>query len=148
MPEITTAGLADIPALCELLTLLFTQEEDFMPAPAKQAEGLREIIERPETGHILVLRDAAKILGMVNLLYTVSTAMGGKVALLEDMIIAPQHCNEGHGTRLLQSAIEHAQSQGCLRITLLTGRANDAAIRFYRRNGFAFSSMIPLRLEL
>jgi hypothetical protein len=41
MPEITTARLADIPALCELLTLLFTQEEDFMPDLAKQTEGLR-----------------------------------------------------------------------------------------------------------
>jgi ribosomal protein S18 acetylase RimI-like enzyme len=85
---------------------------------------------------------------MVNLLYTVSTAMGGKVALLEDMIIAPQHRNAGHGARLLHSAIEHAQSQGCLRMTLLTDRANDAAIRFYQRSGFTLSSMIPLRLEL
>jgi GNAT superfamily N-acetyltransferase len=48
----------------------------------------------------------------------------------------------------LKAAIDLAKREGCLRITLLTDRANDPAIRFYQRQGFALSSMIPLRLAI
>lgn len=148
MPEITLATATDIPPLCELLAILFTQEDDFTADAAKQAVGLRQIIEHPEAGRILVLRDGPRILGMINLLFTISTACGGKVALFEDMIVHPDHRNEGIGSSLLRTAIEVAHNEGCLRSTLLTDRANSAAIRFYQRNGFRLSTMIPLRLAL
>ena len=148
MSYIHPATLNDIQQLCDLLTILFAQEDDFKPDTAKQSVALRQIIEHPETGHILVLRDEQTIIGMVSLLFTISTASGGQAALLEDMIMHPEYRNEGLGSRLLQAAIEQARSAGCLRITLLTDRANDAAIRFYLRHGFAMSAMLPLRLSL
>ncbi len=146
MPKIAPATDADIPQLCELLAILFTQEEDFLPDAEKQSVALRQIIGDPAIGRILVLREGASILGMVNLLFTVSTACGGKAAILEDMIVHPAHRNGGLGGRLLHAAIEHATREGCLRVTLLTDRANEAAIRFYQKNGFATSLMVPLRL--
>ena len=148
MHEISLATPADIPRLCDLLAILFTQEADFEPDEAKQSAALKKIIEHPETGHILILRANKEITGMVSLLYTVSTACGGKVALLEDMIIRPGMRGAGWGGKLLQAAIEHAKREGCLRITLLTDRANDAAIRFYLQHGFVMSAMAPLRLAL
>lgn len=152
MREITLATLADIPQLCELLAILFTQEADFQPDAGKQATALRQIIEHPELGRILVLRgpvlrNHGEILGMVSLLFTVSTACGGKVALLEDMVMHPAHRNGGLGGRLLQAAKDLARRENCLRVTLLTDRSNAAAIRFYRRSGFEESAMIPLRLS-
>jgi GNAT superfamily N-acetyltransferase len=146
--QIAAAMADDIPELCTLLTILFTQEEDFQPSLDKQSAGLRQIIEHPEVGCILTLRDGDDIIGMVNLLFTISTACGGKVALLEDMIIQPGRRGDGLGGKLLQAAKELARREGCLRITLLTDRANDAAIRFYQRNGFEMSAMIPLRTAL
>lgn len=145
---IEAATLDDIPQLGELLALLFTQEAEFQPDPQKQSEGLRQIIARPEVGTILVFREGTKIAGMVNLLYTVSTACGGRVALLEDMIVRPDKRGVTIGARLMQAAIDHAQSSGCARITLLTDRHNLDAIRFYQRLGFSESAMIPLRLAL
>lgn len=147
-PQIGLATLDDIPQLCELLAVLFAQEAEFEPDAAKQATGLRRIIENPEIGQILLLRADAEVLGMVSLLYTVSTARGGCVALLEDLVVQPQRRNSGAGSILLQAAIAHARAAGCLRITLLTDRANEAALRFYRRHGFAASGMLPLRLML
>ncbi len=148
MHSITPATPEDIPQLCALLTTLFTQEADFQPDASKQSVGLRQIIEHPETGRILVLREGDNIIGMVNLLFTVSTACGGKVALLEDMIVHPAKRGDGLGGKLLEAAIGLARHEGCLRITLLTDRANDAAIRFYQRHGFGISEMMPLRLAL
>jgi GNAT superfamily N-acetyltransferase len=140
------AGPADIPQLCELLAILFAQEAEFEPDVAKQADALHQIIENPQAGQILLLRDGAEVAGMVSLLYTISTARGGRVALLEDMVIRPERRGGGYGAILLQAAIAHAKAAGCSRITLLTDHANQAAIRFYRRHGFTASGMLPLRL--
>lgn len=148
MPQIRAATVRDIPRLCELLQVLFSQEAEFRPDAARQVEGLRQIIEHPEIGHILVLCDRDSILGMVNILFTISTALGGRVALLEDMVVDPDRRGRGAGSQLLQAAIAFARDAGCLRITLLTDRANEAAQRFYRRHGFADSTMLPLRLML
>ena len=148
MNTITPAIPDDIPQLCVLLAILFAQEEDFQPDANKQSSALRQLIEHPDTGRILVLREGDSILGMVSLLYTISTACGGKVALLEDMIVHPSRRGDGLGNKLLQAAIELARREGCLRITLLTDRINDFAIRFYQRQGFRMSEMIPLRLPL
>jgi GNAT superfamily N-acetyltransferase len=140
------ATFDDIPELSNLLTLLFTQEADFEPDGDKQAEGLRQIIGQPDIGRILILRDQSMLLGMVTLLFTVSTALGSRVAILEDMIVRPDARQSGIGSSLLQYAIGFAKSNGCARITLLTDRTNSGAIRFYQKHGFKHSEMIPLRL--
>jgi GNAT superfamily N-acetyltransferase len=85
---------------------------------------------------------------MANLLYTVSTALGGKVGLLEDMVVRPEFRGQGVGLALLSAAIEYAQQVGCLRLTLLTDVDNLSAQQFYQRAGFAQSSMVPMRLSL
>lgn len=146
--KISTATADDIPQLCELLAILFTQEHDFEPDTGRQSTGLHQIIEHPEVGFILVLREDGTVIGMVSLLFTISTACGGKVALLEDMIVRPEKRGKGLGGKLLQAAIDQAIREGCLRITLLTDRSNDAAIRFYQSRGFGMSGMLPLRMAL
>jgi GNAT superfamily N-acetyltransferase len=148
MMQITPATLADIPALCQLLAGLFSQEADFKPDYAAQQRGLTRIVECPDIGHITVARQDSQIVGMVNLLYTVSTALGERVALLEDMVVSPQVRGTGVGSALLAQAIGFARLNGCKRITLLTDRVNESAQRFYQRHGFSFSAMLPMRLSL
>ncbi|MEQ1621021.1 MAG: GNAT family N-acetyltransferase [Methylococcales bacterium] len=146
--KITSATSSDIPALCELLAILFTQEADFKPDHDAQCRGLARIIGNPEVGIILVARQNGRIVGMLNLLYTISTAFGEQVALLEDMIVSPDVRCAGVGSQLLEQAIYLARLNGCKRITLLTDQANEPAQRFYKKHGFGFSAMIPLRLFL
>jgi GNAT superfamily N-acetyltransferase len=74
--------------------------------------------------------------------------LGRRVALLEDRVVSPRHRGAGVGARLLAEAMTQARQQSCLRITLLTDRVNEAARRFYARQGFAASPMLPLRLLL
>jgi GNAT superfamily N-acetyltransferase len=146
--QITPANASDIPALCELLALLFSQEADFKPDYEAQSRGLAGIISSPEVGLIVVARQDSQVVGMVNLLYTVSTALGDRVALLEDMVVSPNARGAGVGSRLLEQAIRLARLNGCKRITLLTDSDNESAQRFYQRHGFGMSSMTPLRLSL
>ena len=146
---VTVAELTDIPELTELLAVLFAQEIEFEPNDDDdQARGLRQIISNSRVGHILVARKQGKAVAMVNLLYTVSTALGGKVCLLEDMVVRPEIRGQGVGQALLSAAIEHARLSGCLRVTLLTDVENLPAQQFYQRAGFVLSSMVPMRLSL
>lgn len=142
---IEPAGNKDIDAICHLLTALFTQEVDFSVDTAKQARAVSTILSQPEQGQILLLKKETQVIGMVSLLYLISTAMGGKVAMLEDMIIAEDYRSQGLGNRLLEAAIDFAHDQGCLRITLLTDANNDRAQQFYQQHGFVRSAMIPMR---
>ncbi|MGZ5043265.1 MAG: GNAT family N-acetyltransferase [Methylobacter sp.] len=146
--QITPANTSDIPALCELLGILFSQEADFKPDYEAQSRGLARIISNPEVGLIVVARQDGQVVGMVNLLYTVSTALGDRVALLEDVVVSPNARRSGVGSRLLEQAIQFARLNGCKRITLLTDSDNEPAQRFYQKHGFCFSAMIPLRLSL
>lgn len=146
--HIDIATASDIPALQQLLAILFEQEAEFTPDAAAQRRGLAHIIGDPAIGAILVARAAGEVIGMVNLLFTVSTALGARVAVLEDMIVAPAARGRGTGSQLLSYAIEWARAQGCRRITLLTDRTNEAAQRFYARHGFVSSDMVPMRLAL
>ncbi|MDO9104042.1 MAG: GNAT family N-acetyltransferase [Methylovulum sp.] len=146
--HISAAHSSDIPALCELLHILFSLEADFTPDYPAQSRGLTRIIDNPESGQIIIARQDQQIIGMVSLLFTVSTALGADVALLEDLVVMPEARNSGTGSKLLAHAIELARLRGCQRITLLTDHGNEAAQRFYQRHGFCPSAMIPLRLML
>lgn len=90
-PRIEPATIEDLPQLVELLMALFEEEGDFKPDPAKQEHGVRLILEQPSRGRIFVLRTDHMVIGMVNLLFTLSTAEGGLVILMEDVIVHPQH---------------------------------------------------------
>ena len=145
-PRIESATLEDMPQLVELLAALFSEEEDFKPDPTKQEHGLRMILEQPNRGRIFVLRTDHMVLGMVNLLFTISTAEGGMVILMEDVIVHPQHRRQGYGGRLLDYAIQFAREKRLKRITLLTDRISAESQAFFNKHGFQFSTMIPMRL--
>jgi ribosomal protein S18 acetylase RimI-like enzyme len=146
--EITIAGEKDIPALCALLNLLFSQEIEFTPNTAAQQRGLLKIIQNPQLGFILIGKVNEQTAAMVNILFTVSTALGERVAILEDMVVSTTFRGSGIGSQLITHAIQEAKNQQCKRITLLTDISNTAAQKFYQKHGFNASTMIPLRLNL
>src|SRR5436190_17751309 len=140
------ATAEDLDELSDLLGELFSEESDFRPDKDKQLRGLRLIFEQPNRGRVFVLRRDHAIVGMINLLFTISTAEGGFVMVLEDLVIHKKYQSHGYGAKLLQHAIEFAKQKNFLRITLLTDRPENVAQEFFRKHGFVESSMIPMRL--
>lgn len=146
--EIGLAVMSDVPKLCILLETLFSQEAEFDVDVEAQIRGLEAIIEGRDVGDIVVARKSGEIIGMVSLLYSMSTALGSPVCMLEDMVVSVDGRGFGTGGKLLQFAQIFAAQKGCKRITLLTDYDNTGAHRFYEGNGFSRSSMVAFRMSL
>ncbi|MDD2701000.1 MAG: GNAT family N-acetyltransferase [Sideroxydans sp.] len=143
--NIDFAAETDLPQLADLLSELFALESDFMPERDKQLRGLRAILNEPQLGKLFVLRVDGKVAGMANALITVSTAEGGKVLLLEDVIVSRAQRGGGLGRKLIEHVLDWARARGMTRVTLLADRDNTPALDFYRKLGFEPSAMRVLR---
>jgi len=145
-PRVEMATLDDLAALTELVMDLFSMSSgDFQPDREVQERGIRLILEEPSRGRIAVLRNDDQIFGMVNMLFTISTARGGFVILMEDVVIHPHHRGQGYGTMLLDHVVEFARQKQFLRITLLTDKISAESQEFFKKQGFEYSNMIPMR---
>ena len=142
------AASKDLPQLVELLGQLFEQEAEFTPNAAKQEAALKLIFSNPSYGKLFVAKDGSRVVAMASLLFTVSTAEGGKAALFEDLVVRPDHRKQGIGARLLEYVIAQARAEGVLRLTLLTDMQNERAQVLYRKLGFVGSPMKPMRLKI
>ena len=142
------ATSAELPQLVELLGILFDQEAEFTPNAAKQEAALKMILADPSRGKIYVARDGRNVVAMASLLYTISTAEGGKAALFEDLVVRPDYRKQGIGAKLLEYVIGQAREQSVLRLTLLTDMQNERSQALYRRLGFVGSPMKPMRLKI
>ena len=144
-PRVEPATIEDLPALTELVMDLFSRSEDFRPDHEAQERGLRLILEQPNRGRIFVVRNHDKIIGMVNLLFTISTARGGFVILLEDVVIHPDHRGQGYGSMLVDYVVDFAKQKSFKRITLLTDKLSAESQEFFKKHGFEHSHMVPMR---
>ena len=144
-PRVEPATIEDLPALIELVMNLLEASGDFSPDRTMQGHGLKLILEQPSRGRIFVVRNQEQIFGMVNLLFTISTACGGFVILMEDVVIHRDHRGQGYGTMLMDYVEEFAKKKHFKRITLLTDRISADSQEFFKKQGFESSNMIPMR---
>lgn len=144
-PVVEPATIEDLPALTDLVMNLLETSKDFTPDQTMQERGLQLILEQPSRGRIFVVRNKDKIFGMVNLLFTISTARGGFVILMEDVVIHPDHRGQGYGAMLVDYVFEFAKKKQFKRITLLTDKMSAESQEFFKKQGFEYSNMIPMR---
>ena len=101
-PHIEQATLDDLPQLTELVAELFSMEGDFVPDPIRQSRGIRMILEQPSRGRIFTFKQNGVLLGMINLLFTISTAEGAQERLqTHHLAHRPHECRRA---TLLQKA--------------------------------------------
>ena len=142
------ATAKDLPQMVELLGVLFTDEAEFQPNADKQRRALEQILTNPTIGTLYVAREGKRVIAMASLLYTISTAEGGKAAWFEDLVVHPDERKRGIGEALLKHVVTQARAAGITRITLLTDMQNERAQAMYRRAGFVGSPMRPMRLKV
>ena len=83
---------------------------------------------------------------MAMLAITVSTAEGGVVTMLDDLVVDRARRNQGIGSRLLEAVRRYAIEQGFLRITVMPEGLSPLSRRFFEKRGFTNSEMIAMNL--
>jgi ribosomal protein S18 acetylase RimI-like enzyme len=146
MITLRTAKPSDIPHLVDLLRELFSIEADFDFDPEKQACGLTLLLNS-EKDCILVAERLVdnRVLGMCTVQTLISTAEGGPVGLLEDLIVAADYRHQGIGEKLLTGAVNWAECRGLKRLQLLADKNNRPALRFYQKQEWESTQLVCLR---
>ena len=146
MVTIRTATPADIPQLVALLKALFAIEADFDFDQDKQTRGLNLLLDS-EKDRIFVaesLKDN-KVLGLCTVQTLISTAEGGPVGLLEDLVVAANYRNQGIAARLVAEAVSWAECRGLKRLQLLADKNNGPALSFYQKQGWQSTQLLGFR---
>ncbi|RLW68526.1 MAG: GNAT family N-acetyltransferase, partial [gamma proteobacterium symbiont of Stewartia floridana] len=127
---------SDIDKMVDLLRQLFSIEADFNVDPDKQRRGL-ELLQESEAAEIFVVRSARQeVVAMATLQLVVSTAEGGLVAWMEDVVVDADHRGQGVGEFLLSHINRWVESRGIKRVQLVADRDNRSAIEFYKKQGW------------
>ena len=135
---------SDLPDLVALLQDLFAIEADFQGDPVKQGRGLRLLLENPSC-HIWVAEERGRVIGFCTLQVLISTAEGGSVGLIEDVVVASDRRGFGVGRQLMAALETWAAQHGLTRLQLLADRENRPALDFYRRLDWKETQLIALR---
>lgn len=139
----------DIPRMCDLLTELFSIESDFVADKEKQTNGLNALIAEPP-GNVLVLVAVHEgtVVGMATVQTLISTAEGGRVAFIEDVVVDQMCRGQGIGTLLLEGVASWSRNAGLKRLQLLADITNQRALDFYSSRELTHTRLICLRMRL
>ncbi|MCG8068257.1 MAG: GNAT family N-acetyltransferase [Candidatus Thiodiazotropha taylori] len=142
---ISSMQSSDIDKMVDLLRQLFSIEADFNVDPDKQRRGL-ELLQESEAAEIFVVRSARQeVVAMATLQLVVSTAEGGLVAWMEDVVVDADHRGQGVGEFLLSHINRWVESRGIKRVQLVADRDNRSAIEFYKKQGWQEINLNVLR---
>lgn len=136
------AGSTDIPSLIELLKILFSIESDFTINEAKQRTGLEIMLDDEKNRCIMAAEKNQQVVGMCTAQILVSTAEGGIVALIEDLVVSKEYRGEGIGRSLLSAIESWAAEKGVKRLQLLADRNNTPALEFYKNLSWKSTQLI------
>ncbi len=146
---IRPARTDDIPGMCCLLSELFSIEADFEPDPRRQALGLGCMIDDPSGNTLLLVAESGSaVVGMATCQTLISTAEGGRVGLVEDVVVAREFRGQGIGSLMLEHLTNWAKEQKLKRVQLLADKENHPALAFYSGLGWEKTSLICLRKML
>ncbi|MDP2079249.1 MAG: GNAT family N-acetyltransferase [Sulfuricurvum sp.] len=138
--KIRCARSDDITAMTSLLSELFAIEDDFTVDTEKQSRGFKLLLQNSHS-IVLVAEILNDVVGMMTLQRVISTAMGGYVCTIEDVIVSQPYRGMGIGSKLLASAIDEANQRKWERLALGVDLRNTEAMEFYTKFGFTKSNM-------
>jgi ribosomal protein S18 acetylase RimI-like enzyme len=143
---IRPAEREDLDAMVSLLQALFSIEKDFTPDPDRQRRGLLLFLDGcGKHRSILVGEMEDRVIAMATVQILISTAEGGYVGLVEDVIVREDCRCRGVGLELMTALTSWAAQRGLTRLQLLADQHNQPALDFYRKMGWHLTRLVCLR---
>ncbi|MFZ2725692.1 MAG: GNAT family N-acetyltransferase [Methylococcaceae bacterium] len=147
MINIRPATMVDIAPCVELLRLLFAIESDFAFHNDKVVRGL-ELLLNSDKDVLLVAHQNTEpkiVVAMCSVQTLISTAEGGAVGLIEDVIVSPDYRRKGIARQLLNAAEQWAIERNLKRLQLLADKRNTSALEFYTAHDWQRTQLVALR---
>ena len=145
---IRRAGVEDVPTLVALSDGLFQedagQRDPFMNLAWPREEGAGYFHQRMRDERclgLLALVEGQAVGYLLGYMKPASTLRPVSTTELESMYVSPGHRSQGIGQALVDRFLAWARKQGAERVSVTAYAANDRALAFYRRNGFAPKSV-------
>ena len=142
---IRRANYPDISSMIKLLRILFSLESDFEADELTQQSGLGMMLCDGTDRCIMVAEQNQQIVGMCSAQILVSTAEGGRVALIEDLVVEDAFRGQGIGKGLLLAIEGWSIAQDVRRLQLLADRNNTRALEFYKSMNWKYTQLKCLR---
>jgi len=143
--RIRNAQFKDLDALTALLQVLHGIAADFEPDPARQRRGLSLMLDGcGKHRSVMVAEIKDRVVGMCTVQTIISTAEGGIVALVEDMMVDPAYQGLGIGRRLMDEIEAWALRHHAFRLQLLADCTNASASNFYAKIGWRLRHNLPV----
>jgi ribosomal protein S18 acetylase RimI-like enzyme len=149
--DVRRATSADIPDLVALSASLFA-EDGATRDRLRNAEWPRDngrdwiegLLAAPDSLVLAAARPDSTVVGhLVGQFYPAAAMWTGSRTQLVSMYVSPANRGQNTGGRLVDAFFAWSRQRGAERSQVSAYAANESAIRFYRRHGFA-----PLSIEL
>jgi ribosomal protein S18 acetylase RimI-like enzyme len=134
MIELHSASLAHEDEILKLATAFHL--EDGHPLRPSSAGAIQSLLMGSPLGVIYRIQESQNTIGYCALCFTMSLEFGGQVVILDDLYLKPEFRNRGQGRKVLHEVERIARALGAVQIFLEVERANEGAMRLYRREGF------------
>lgn len=89
--------------------------------------------------HYLIALENGEAAGFASVHVQYLLHHGGKIAELQEIVVAESHRGQGIGGRLFSEAEKTARAAGCLQLEVCCNRKRTDSHRFYEREGMAAS---------
>jgi GNAT superfamily N-acetyltransferase len=122
----------------QLLELHKHLNTDDLPLPAEtEVEAKWQEIVTDRKIHCIVADCEGKLVASCVLIIIPNLTRGAKpYGLIENVVTHAEYRKQGIGRELLQYALKIAWDHRCYKVMLLTGRKDEATLRFYENSGF------------
>lgn len=98
--------------------------------------ALRLFLRRSDLGFVWLAYADREPAAVCVVSYAISTSIGGLVAKLDDVYVAPHLHGRGVGSEMMKSLIRELRRKRIRRIDTSVHNGNDVAANYYKKNGF------------
>jgi ribosomal protein S18 acetylase RimI-like enzyme len=147
--EVRSAVTEDIPALIPLMRG-YCEFYEASPTDEGLDEMARALIALPDDQGMLLVAEGngGAALGFAAIGWKWSSLRGARIAVLEDLFVAPEARGQGAADALIREGADRARNNGAPAMTWLTAPDNHRAQAVYDRVGARSATFLEYELEL
>jgi GNAT superfamily N-acetyltransferase len=146
--EIRPAVESDISAVMPLMRAYCDFYESNPPDAGLDEMARALIASEDDQGMLLVADDGGQAIGFAAVGWKWSSLRGARIAVLEDLFVAPEARGRGAADALIEGCADRARENGAPVVTWITAPDNHRAQAVYNRVGGKSETFLEYELEL